>query len=246
MANEFKTRAVESKPRERIESAGTATVASGAELLAVILKTGTAGCDVMELARRLIDAFGSVEALVRTDLNGLRTGIDQYNRSHPERRVTGLGRVKTLELAAAFELARRGYASRPDLPSTLSTAADVAAYMRTWSDARAEQEVFWVIALDSKHRPLAEPQRVAVGTVNGVSVHPRDVFKVAVRWNAQSVIVVHNHPSGDPSPSREDIQLTRRLQEAAQMMGIPLLDHVILGDASQGRPGYVSLGGSVV
>lgn len=163
MANEFKTRAVESRPRERIETAGTATVASGAELLA-----------------------------------------------------------------------------------TLSTAADVAAYMRTWSDARAEQEVFWVIALDSKHRPLAEPQRVAVGTVNGVSVHPRDVFKVAVRWNAQSVIVVHNHPSGDPSPSREDILLTRRLQEAAQMMGIPLLDHVILGDAARGQPGYVSLGGSVV
>ena len=107
MANDFKSRTTELKPRERIETAGSASVASAVELLAIILKTGAAGCDVMELSRRLIDAFGGVEELVKTDLNTLKNGVREYNRRNPERKILGLGRVKMLELAAAFELARR-------------------------------------------------------------------------------------------------------------------------------------------
>ena len=100
MPNNFKTRAAELKPREKIESAGTASTATAVELLAVILKTGGAGCDVMELSGRLIDAFGGVEELVKTDLNTLKSGVAGYNKRNPERKILGLGRVKMLELAA--------------------------------------------------------------------------------------------------------------------------------------------------
>ena len=226
--NGFKSRSVESKPRERIEKAGSASVASAAELLAIIIKTGTAGCDVMELSRRLIDAFGSAEALVKTDLNTLRGGIAAYNAENPNRRITGLGRVKTLQLAAAFELARRGYAARTATADVIATSADAAAVFRSVLGENAEKEKFWALPLDTKRRPLSEPQMIAVGTLNGVNVHPRDVFSIAVRWNAHSVVVAHNHPSGSPQPSKRDVELTWGLYGAGKMMGIPLLDHVII------------------
>ena len=204
MGNNFKARAVESKPRERIEQAGTASVASGAELLAVILKTGSAGCDVMELSRRLIDAFGGVETLVKTDLNTLKSGIAAYNQRCPERKILGLGRVKILELTAAFELARRGYAARQTHVSAVASSADAAGLFRRMLSAGERQEKFWALPLDAKRRPLSEPQLIAVGTVNGVGIHPRDVFSIAVRWNAHSIVVAHNHPSGSSLPSKRD------------------------------------------
>ena len=114
MANGFKNLVAELKPREKIEKAGTASTASAVELLAIILKTGTVGCVVMELSRRLIDAFGGVDELVRTDYNSLKSGVAEYNRRNPARKILGFGRVKLLELTAAFELARRGYACRKD------------------------------------------------------------------------------------------------------------------------------------
>jgi DNA repair protein RadC len=232
MGNDFKNRALESKPRERIERAGSASVASAAELLAIIIKTGTAGCDVMELSRRLIDAFGSAEALVKTDLNTLRGGIAAYNAENPNRRITGLGRVKTLQLAAAFELARRGYAGRSAPAKAVMSSADAAVVFRAALGENAEKERFWALPLDTKRRPLSEPQVIAVGTLNGVNVHPRDVFSLAVRWNAHSIVVAHNHPSGSPQPSKRDIELTWGLYGAGKMMGIPLLDHVIVTEKS--------------
>lgn len=232
MGNDFKKRAVESKPRERIEEAGTAAVASAAELLAIIIKTGTAGCDVMELSRRLIDAFGGAEALVKTDLNTLRSGIRTYNAENPHRMITGLGRVKTLQLAAAFELARRGYAARATPAKTIASSADAAAVFRAAMEENAEKEKFWALPLDTKRRPLSEPQVIAIGTLNGVNVHPRDVFSIAVRWNAHSIVVAHNHPSGGLLPSKQDVELTRGLFGAGKMMGIPLVDHLIITDQS--------------
>ena len=150
MGNNFKARAVESKPRERIEQAGTASVASGAELLAVILKTGSAGCDVMELSRRLIDAFGGVETLVKTDFNALKSGIAAHNLRCPERKILGLGRVKILELTAAFELARRGYAARQTCVSAVASSADAAGLFRRMLSAGERQEKFWALPLDAK------------------------------------------------------------------------------------------------
>ena len=232
MANNFKSRAAELKPRERIEAAGTAAVASAAELLAVILKTGAAGCDVMELAQRLIDAFGGVAELVRADLNTLKSTVADYNRRNPERRIVGLGKVKRLELAAAFELARRGYAAKKDARKAITSSADAAAAFRLVLRQNAERETFWALPLDMKRRPLSEPQVVSIGTANGVSVHPRDVFSFAVKWNAISVVVAHNHPSGNPAPSRHDIELTEGIAAAGKVVGIPLIDHIILSETS--------------
>ena len=234
MANNFKERIAELKPRERIETAGSASVASAVELLAVILKTGAAGCDVMELSRRLIDAFGGVEELVRTDLNTLKSGVARYNKANPDRKVLGLGRVKMLELAAAFELARRGYARKRNLKKPVRSSADAVEVFRGAMKIDAEREMFLALPLDSKKRPLADAQVISIGTANGVSVHPRDVFAIAVRWNASAIVVAHNHPSGDTSPSKRDDELTRGFGEAGKMMGIPLVDHIILG----GEPFY--------
>ena len=232
MANNFKERIAELKPRERIETAGSASVASAVELLAVILKTGAAGCDVMELSRRLIDAFGGVEELVRTDLNTLKSGVARYNKANPDRKVLGLGRVKMLELAAAFELARRGYARKRNLKKPVRSSADAVEVFRGVMKIDAEREMFLALPLDSKKRPLADAQVISIGTANGVSVHPRDVFATAVRWNASAIVVAHNHPSGDASPSNRDDELTRGFDVAGKMMGIPLVDHIILGGKS--------------
>lgn len=228
MANNFKSRAAESKPRERIAEAGTAGGASPVELLAIILKTGAAGCDVMELSRRLIDAFGSVEALVKTDLNTLKSGIADYNRRCPDRKILGIGPVKLLELAAAFELARRGYAAKQERHAAITSSEEAAAAFRTVLTDGERQEKFWALPLDVKRRPLSEPQLISIGTLNGVSIHPRDVFSIAVRWNAHAILVAHNHPSGSSAPSKRDVELTWGLYGAGKMMGIPLLDHLIL------------------
>lgn len=232
MGNDFKKRSIELKPRERIEKAGSASVASAAELLAVIIKTGTAGCDVMELSRRLIDAFGSVEALVKTDFNTLKSGIKSYNAVNPSRAIIGLGRVKILQLAAAFELARRGYAARHDPKTSVDSSLDAAAIFRAALGENEEKEKFMILPLDLKRRPLSEPQIISIGTLNGVSVHPRDVFSIAVRWNAHSVVVAHNHPSGSVLPSKHDESLTWGLFGAGQMMGIALVDHIIITEKS--------------
>ena len=232
MANNFKERVAELKPRERIETAGSASVASAVELLAVILKTGAAGCDVMELSRRLIDAFGGAEELVKTDLNTLKSGVARYNKANPERKVLGLGRVKMLELAAAFELARRGYAGKKSLKKPIRSSADAVEVFHGAMKIDAEREMFLALPLDSKKRPLADAQVISIGTANGVSVHPRDVFAIAVRWNASAIVVAHNHPSGNTSPSKRDDELTRGFSEAGKMMGIPIVDHIILGGKS--------------
>lgn len=227
--NDFKRLAVELKPRERMEAAGTASVASAVELLAIILKTGAPGCDVIELSRRLIEAFGGVEALVKSDLGALKAGIEQYNKANSGRKISGLGRVKMLELAAAFELARRGYAGKSTQRKEIRTASDAAEIFRAAMKKGAEKETFWVLPLDTKMRPLTEAQMLSVGTVNEVSVHPRDVFAIAVRWNATGIIVAHNHPSGNPAPSKKDEALTALLRDAGKMMRIPVLDHLIIG-----------------
>lgn len=232
MEDNFKNLSLEDKPRERIERAGTAKVASTADLLAIILKTGTVGCNVVELANRLLVAFDGIRQLVRTDYAELKSRIRAYNLTHPERRIAGLGRVKLLELAAALELVRRGYAKKVVSPKVIKTAKMASKVFGQVLDASEEQESFWVLPLDTKHRPLSEPQLVSVGTLNGVNVHPRDVFRVAVRWNAQSVIVAHSHPSGVVKPSTKDVELTRALNEAGRLMGIPMLDHLILAGKS--------------
>ncbi len=236
--NNFKSLSDELKPRERMRRASSVRAVDDAALLAVMLKTGTQGCDVMESSRRLLKAFGSLPRLVRCDWRELGETIRQYNKVHPNERVLGIGPTKQLELAAAFELVRRGFDVSPEdvrAKAVDSSEAAVEIFRRALALGE-EQENLFVLPLDAKRHPLCEPICATRGTLDKSPVHSREVFKDAIRWGAHAVIVAHNHPSGDPTPSREDIVVTKRLLEASLVVGIPLIDHVILGN-----PGFTSL-----
>ncbi len=238
MPNNFKELSDELKPREKMRKASSVRTVDDVSLLAVMLKTGANGCDVMESSRRLLKAFGSLTRLVRCDWRELDETIKQYNKSHPKERVLGIGPTKQLELAAAFELVRRGFeVSSGDVRAKMvdSTAAAVEVFRRSLAMGD-EQENLFVLPLDAKNHPLCEPICATRGTLDMSPVHSREVFKDAIRWGAHAVIVAHNHPSGDPTPSREDAIVTKRLVEASAVIGIPLLDHIVLGNG-----GYVSL-----
>lgn len=226
----FSEQARELLPRERLADCGTAQALSSVELLAILLKTGSQGCSVLTLAQRLIDAFGGTEGLFQCDFREIEARIKQYNAENPDCPLLGMGRVKCLELAAICELARRAYATRPtiDFEKEICTVEDAVHCLRSALTLNEPREKFWVLPLDVKCKPMAIPQLISLGTANGVQVHPRDVFALAVRWNACSIIVAHNHPSGNPTPSQADVELTQRLIQAGKLMGIPLRDHIIL------------------
>lgn len=236
--NNFKALADDLKPRERMRRAASVRVVDDVSLLAVILKTGAHGCDVLELSRRLLKAFGSLPRLVRCDWRELREVVREYNKDHPKERVLGLGPTKQLLLAAAFELVRRGFEIKPeDVRAKVVDSTEVAAEIfRRALEMGDEQENFLVLPLDSKNHPISEPIRVTRGTLDMSPVHGREVFKDAIRWGAHAVMIAHNHPCGDPEPSREDVVVTKRLVEVANVIGIPLIDHIVLG-----RDSFVSI-----
>ena len=229
--NDFKALPDELKPREQLRRAASPRDVSEESLLAILLKTGANGCDVVELARRLLKAFGSLHALVRADGRQLERTIKDYNRSHPEKRILGIGPVKALELTAAFELVRRGFEPKADdvRLRRVTTSEDAYDVFKRGLALGDEQENFYVLPLDAKSHPLCEAVRVTRGTLDRSPVHVREVFKDAIKWGAHAVMVAHNHPSGDPTPSAEDIVLTRCLVEASAVVGIPLVDHLVLG-----------------
>lgn len=242
MPNDFKARAGELKPREQMERAASPRELPSETLLAILLKTGAPGCDVVELARRLLSAFGGLRELLSSDWRALETRIAQYNAANPDRPVSGIGHVKCLELAAAFELGARSLRLSPEdlRRRTVRRASDAHDIFRMVLSPDETQENFLVLPLDTKFHPLCEPVRVARGTRDGLSVHVREVFREAIRWNARGVMAAHNHPTGDPTPSDEDLALTARLREVAAVVGIELLDHLVLGDPLSARP-FVSL-----
>ena len=209
------------RPRERLLAHGAEALADE-ELLAILLGTsGRPGVSVLDVARRVLEALGGPRGLLRAEAQEL-VGIP------------GLGEAKACRIRAAFELARR--ALRPALPAgkVLGRPSDVAEWFRVTIGA-AERETFWVVALDVRHRVI-RPVRIAEGHQEGVQVHPRETFRQLVRLGASACILVHNHPSGDPEPSDEDLALTRRLEEVGRLLGIRVLDHVIVAGN-----GYVSL-----
>ena len=238
MRNRFKELSDELKPREKMRRAPTVRTVDDASLLAVMLKTGARGCDVAEASRRLLKAFGSLSRLVRCEWRELGETIRRYNKAHPDERVLGIGPTKQLELAAAFELVRRGFeVSSEDVRSKVVDSTEAAAEIFRRALAMGEeQENLFVLPLDAKNHPLCEPICATRGTLDKSPVHSREVFKDAIRWGAYAVIVAHNHPGGDPAPSREDVVVTKRLIEASLVVGIPLIDHIVLGN-----PGFVSL-----
>ena len=234
MANDFKAMADEVKPRERILAEGSASSLAGYELLAVLLKTGCAGCDVLELSRRLISAFGSIGAMIKSDLLTFRTTVERWNEAHPEKRIAGLGTVKMLELLAAFEFVRRGCAAERTAVGSLD---ELAAMFAAKVGTAAEQEHFLVIPLDGDNRVMRPPECLMKGAKSAVIADPREVFARALKWGASSVVVAHNHPDGDLEPSAEDLVVTRRLAESGDLLGIELMDHLILNADGE----YVSL-----
>ena len=242
--NEFKNKNDSLKPREQLMRSIATSEVSDDALLAILLKTGSNGCDVVELARRLIDAFGSLKILVNSDWRQIQERISCYNKSNPERRILGIGLVKCLELAAAFELGRRGNRMTfQDLrKKQIRTPSDAYDILFNAVPISCETETVYVIPLDSKNRPICEPIRVSDGSVSFALVEPIIVFREAVRWSAKSIIVAHCHPSGDPTPSKEDIEATFKLKEAAKLLNISLLDHLVLGSPnSNERLGFVSI-----
>ena len=218
----------EMMPREEFERIGAANVPNDT-LLAIILRSGLPGQNVSALARAVLQHFGGLDALAHTDYDELRAA-----------KIKGLGRVKCLELAAALELGRRASAPEKNKHAVIREPQAVYTVMSPLTH-NLEQEKFWVILLDTKSRMIGRPIEIARGTLDASLVHPREVFKKAIRCNAAAVILAHNHPSGDPTPSKEDIAITQRLIEAAKIIGIAVFDHLILGHPSDLRHGYISL-----
>jgi DNA repair protein RadC len=201
------------RPQERLERFGAAAL-SDTELLAMLLRNGTRGQDVLAVSSRLISEAGSLAGLLawhEADFRSLR----------------GIGRVKALQLVAAMEVARRAISLPPNESPVLNRADLIAAYVETVASG-LEVEKFWVLCLNRRNR-LRKRVEVSSGTATAALAHPREVFRSAIREASSAVVCVHNHPSGDPSPSAADIQLTRQLREAASAVDIPLLDHVIIG-----------------
>jgi DNA repair protein RadC len=218
----------ELRPREELARRGAEHL-SDDTLLAILLRSGRHGRNVAELSRDLLQAFGGLAALSRAHFEEILA-----------RKIRGVGRVKAMEIAAALELGRRACGHLPVEPPLLRDPDSVAHLLQPL--ARLEQqEVFWALHLDTKNRLIGRPVAVSRGLLDASPVHPREVFKQAFSHAAAAVILAHNHPSGDVTPSAEDIRVTRQLVDAARVVGIRVLDHVILGREAPGRPGHLSL-----
>ncbi len=200
------------RPRERLLQKG-ADALKTAELLAILLRTGTSDRPVLELADFLLNHFGSLEALSRAPIGELM-------------KIKGVGEAKAIELKAAFALAARLARSEAEARA-IESAEDVSRLLG--EEMRLlDYESIRVICLNTKHRVLAV-EEVSRGTLNESLFHPREALRPAVARQAHAVILVHNHPSGSTAPSTADLHVTRRMKEAAELMQIELLDHVILG-----------------
>ena len=221
------------RPRERLMRAVSAEELSDEDLLAVLLRTGSQNCPVEEMAGRLSIALRTVldDPHAPCDWRSLSSMVEKYNLNHPARPIKGVGPVKLLELAAALELSHRRYhrVTVVDL-ARISLRSSPAAFDLFWRVVARhhEQENFFVLPMDAGFHPLCEPIAVTKGGVSAVTVHPREVFCEAIRWRAHAVIVAHNHPSGDATPSEQDVDLTRKLIEAAKIVHIPILDHLVI------------------
>ncbi len=218
--------AVGERPQERLERFGAAAL-SDTELLALLLRSGSRTMDVLTLAARLIAEGGSLSGLIGWAESDFR-------------RLRGIGRVKALQLVAVMEVARRVVGQGPAEAPLLNRPELVFAYFQPVITGLAVEKL-WILCLNRKNR-LIKRVEITSGTATGSLVHPREVFRPAIREAATAVICVHNHPSGDPAPSSADLQVTRRLREAALAVDIELIDHVVLGTrgADPAGRGYYS------
>jgi DNA repair protein RadC len=202
------------RPREKMKERG-AQALGNSELLAILLRTGTAAESALRLAENLLDRAGGLAGLGHATLEEVE-------------QVRGIGEAKAVTLLAALELGRRVDSLAPLDRTAVRTPDDVAALLlpRFRYESR---ESFVAVLLSTKNHVLKTPV-ISVGSLNASIVHPRELFREAINASAAAVIVAHNHPSGDPTPSPEDVSLTRKLVEAGKILDIPVLDHVVLGD----------------
>ena len=204
---------IEERPRERLLEVGPSALGDS-ELLALVLGTGVRGRSALELARNLLVEAGGTAGLARMSVAGLS-------------RMAGLGVARAAAVVAALELGRRLAETRLANGASFRTSGDVFAHFRARMGA-LRKEIFCVVLLDAKHRKLRDV-KISEGSLTSSIVHPREVFEPAVRESAAAIVLVHNHPSGDPAPSAEDVEITRRLREVGEILGIRVLDHVIVG-----------------
>jgi DNA repair protein RadC len=202
------------RPREKMRLRGESSLTS-AELLAILLNTGTPGETVIEVAQRLLVDHDGLPGLVRADFEELC-------------QVRGLGEAKVSRLKATLELARRLSAAQPQDRPQIKSPEDI--YLLLGSEMSVlEQEQLRVVLLDTKNR-VSRIVTVYQGSVNSAQVRVAELFRDAVRATAPSIVLVHNHPSGDPEPSRADAQVTREAVQAGELLGIEVIDHIVIGD----------------
>jgi DNA repair protein RadC len=204
------------RPREKLLRHGAATL-SEAELLAILLQTGTRGHSAIDTARVLLGQFRSLRGLLTAERQAVC-------------RTPGLGAAKYALLQASIELARRHYAELMEAGPPLANPRATRDYLRARLRDR-DHEVFCCLFLDNRHRVIAFDE-VFRGTIDGASVHPRDVVKLALARNAAAVILAHNHPSGIAEPSQADEMITGRLRDALALVDIRVLDHIVVGDGA--------------
>lgn len=210
----FKNIPESDKPRERLYQYGSENL-SDEELISIILKTGTKGISVKEVSLKLLENVGDIRRLKDIGINTLMG-------------INGIGRVKAIEIKAAIELGRRIYIENNKLSGViLNNSLKIYEYFKELVGNK-KQEYFYTVYVDTKGRYI-DKKCLFVGTINNSIIHPREIFKEAYLLSANGIICIHNHPSGDPTPSKEDMMITRKIKEIAVIHGIRLVDHIIVG-----------------
>lgn len=210
----------EARPRERLVLEGARSL-SPAELLAIVLRVGSHGENAIVMAQRLLVEFGGLVGIARAT-------VDELSRSH------GMGQAKATQIKAALELGRRLHLATSEERLRVHGPLDIANLLQMEMGLLEKEEMRCVL-MDTRNNVL-KVATVLQGSLNSASVRVADLFREAIRANAASIIVVHNHPSGDPSPSPEDVSTTVELVRAGELLGVPLLDHIVIG-----RHGFVSM-----
>ena len=205
------------RPREKLIKSGPESLSS-AELLAIILRTGSKGQSALDHAKTLISNYGGfrkIEQLSATEIRNIKG-------------IKGIGPAKAAQIKAVFEIAKRYSAEKIEIGAQFQSSRQVFNHFHE-SMRTKKKEVFIAVLLDGKNRMLRDVQ-VSEGCLTSSIVHPRELFKHVIRDSAANIILVHNHPSGEPAPSKEDRDITKRLKEVGELVGVKVLDHIIIGD----------------
>jgi DNA repair protein RadC len=215
----LKDQPVSERPRERLAALG-ADALSHAELIAILLRTGLKGVNAVEVGKQLLQKFGTLHALAQAGIQDLQ-------------KVKGIGRDKAVTLMAAFALARKMAGELQYESPVLDNPEAVVRLLREFNLTK-KVETLQVLLLNTRHK-LIRVEEISDGTLDTILVHPREVFKCAIAANAAAIVLAHNHPSGDPTPSEADVKVTRDLIRAGQLLKIDVIDHIIIGRATTER-----------